>query len=86
VRHYNQIKNITVAVLVGFIYRQYIVPGIPVLDKLFALAFVCWAALGFLDYLDAKKIAKVRARRKEKGKNEMSASADSQMHSRKSSI
>lgn len=65
-RHYNQIKNVTVAVLVGFIYYHYIVPGIPLLDKLFALAFVCWAVLVFLDYLDAKKRAKVRTRRKEK--------------------
>lgn len=63
-KHYNRIKNLILAGLVGFIYYKYIVPSIPVLDKLFALAFVCMSALSLLEDLDAKRRAKVRAKRK----------------------
>ena len=63
-KHYNRIKNLILASLVGFIYYKYVVPSIPVLDKLFALAFVCMVAYDIMETLDAKKRAKVRARRK----------------------
>ena len=63
-KYYNRIKNLILAGLVGFIYYKYIVPSIPVLDKLFALAFVCTSVLYIMEELDAKKRAKVRARRK----------------------
>lgn len=63
-KHYNRIKNLILAGMVGFIYYKYIVPSIPVLDELFALAFVILWVLAELEDLDAKKKAKVRARRK----------------------
>lgn len=72
-KHYNRIKNLILAGLVGFIYYNYIVPNIPVLDKLFALAFVCTSVLYIMEELDAKRRAKVRARRKER--QEMTKSA-----------
>lgn len=72
-KHYNRIKNIILTYLVGFIYYKYIVPSIPVLDKLFALAFVCTSLLCIMEELDAKRRAKVRARRKER--QEMTKSA-----------
>ena len=73
VKHYNRIKNLILAGLVGFIYYKYIVPSIPVLDKLFALAFVCTFVLYIMEELDAKRRAKVRARRKERQEMEKSA-------------
>ena len=73
VKHYNRIKNLILAGLVGFIYYKYIVPSIPVLDKLFALAFVCTSVLCIMEELDAKRRAKVRARRKERQEMEKSA-------------
>ena len=63
-KYYNRIKNLILAGLVGFIYYKYIVPSIPVLDKLLALAFVCMWVLAHLEHWDEKKKAKVRARRK----------------------
>lgn len=63
-KHYNRIKNLFLAALVGFIYYKYIVPSVPVLDKLFALAFVCTSVLYIMEELDAKRRAKVRAKRK----------------------
>ncbi len=71
-KYYNRIKNLILAGLVGFIYYKYIVPTIPILDKLFALAFVCMFVLCVMEDLDAKKKAKVRARRK---RQEMEKSA-----------
>jgi hypothetical protein len=62
-KYYNRIKNLALAFLVGFIYYKYIVPSIPVLDKLFALVYVCTMVLYLLENLDAKKRAKVRAKR-----------------------
>ena len=62
-KYYNRIKNLILAGLVGFIYYKYIVPSIPVLDKLFALAFVCTSVLCIMEELDAKRRAKVRAKR-----------------------
>lgn len=73
-KYYNRIKNLVLAFLVGFIYYKYIVPSIPVLDKLFALAFVCTSVLCIMEELDAKRRAKVRARRKERQEMEKSAS------------
>lgn len=67
-KHYNRIKNLILAGMVGFIYYKYIVPSIPVLDKLFALAFVCTFVLYIMEDLDAKKRVKVRARRKKRQK------------------
>lgn len=58
-KHYNRIKNLILAGLVGFIYYKYIVPSIPVLDKLLALAFVCMVVYDIMETLDAKKKAKV---------------------------
>ena len=72
-KYYNRIKNLILAGLVGFIYYKYIVPSIPVLDKLFALAFVCTFVLYIMEELDAKRRAKVRARRKERQEMEKSA-------------
>ena len=72
-KHYNRIKNLILAGLVGFIYYKYIVPSIPILDKLFALAFVCTSVLYIMEELDAKRRAKVRARRKERQEMEKSA-------------
>ena len=72
-KHYNRIKNLILAGMVGFIYYKYIVPSIPVLDKLFALAFVCTSVLYIMEELDVKKRAKVRARRKERQEMEKSA-------------
>lgn len=71
-KYYNRIKNLILAGLVGFTYYKYIVPTIPILDKLFALAFVCMFVLCVMEDLDAKKKAKVRARRK---RQEMEKSA-----------
>ena len=65
-KYYNRIKNLILAGLVGFIYYKYIVPSVPVLDKLFALAFVCLMVLSITEELDAKRRAKVRARRKKR--------------------
>lgn len=62
-KHYNRIKNLILAFLVGFICHKYIVPSIPVLKELFALAFVCLLVLLVLEYYDTKKKAKVRAKR-----------------------
>lgn len=67
-KHYNRIKNLILAGLVGFIYYKYIVPSIPILDNLFALAFVCTSVLYIMETLDAKKKAKVRARREKRQK------------------
>ena len=72
-KHYNRIKNLILAGLVGFIYYKYIVPSVPVLDKLFALAFVCLMVLSIMEELDGKRRAKVRAKRKAQEK-EKSAS------------
>lgn len=72
-KHYNRIKNLILAGLVGFISHKYIVPSIPVLKEIFALAFVWLTVLLVLEYYDAKKKAKVRARRKER--QEMTKSA-----------
>ena len=72
-KHYNRIKNLILAGLVGFIYYKYIVPSIPVLDKLLPLAFVCMVVYDIMETLDAKRRAKVRARRKER--QEMTKSA-----------
>lgn len=69
-KHYNRIKNLVLAFLVGFIYYKYIVPSIPVLDKLFALAFVCMVVYDIMETLDAKRRAKVRARREKRQENE----------------
>ena len=71
-KHYNRIKNLILAGLVGFIYYKYIVPSTPILDKLLALAFVCMVVYDIMETLDAKKKAKVRARRekRQKMKNE----------------
>lgn len=69
-KYYNRIKNLILAALVGFIYYKYIVPSIPVLDKLFALAFVCMMVLDIMETLDAKRRAKVRARREKRQENE----------------
>ena len=63
-KYYNRIKNLILAGLVGFIYYKYIVPSIPVLDKLLALVFVCMWVLAHLEHWDEKKKAKVQARRK----------------------
>lgn len=71
-KHYNRIKNLILAFLVGFIYYKYIVPSVPILDKLLALAFVCMAVYDIMETLDAKRRAKVRARRK---RQEMEKSA-----------
>jgi hypothetical protein len=73
VKYYNRIKNLILAGLVGFIYYKYIVPSIPILDKLFALAFACTFTLFILEELDAEKKAKVRARREKR--QEMTKSA-----------
>ena len=72
-KYYNRMKNLILAGLVGFIYYKYIVPSIPVLDKLFALAFVCTSVLCIMEELDAKRRSKVRARRKERQEMEKSA-------------
>ena len=72
-KYYNRIKNLALAFLVGFIYYKYIVPSIPILDKLFALAFVCMFVLYVMEELDAKRRAKVRARRKERQEMKKSA-------------
>ena len=72
-KYYNRIKNLILAGLVGFIYHKYIVPSIPVPDKLLALAFVCMVVYDIMETLDAKRRAKVRARRKER--QEMTKSA-----------
>lgn len=71
-KYYNRIKNLILAGLVGFIYYKYIVPSVPVLDKLLALAFVCMVVFDIMETLDAKRRAKVRARRK---RQEMEKSA-----------
>ena len=62
-KYYNRIKNLILAGLVGFIYYKYIVPSVPVLDKLFALAFVCMVVYDIMETLDAKRRAKIRAKR-----------------------
>lgn len=67
-KHYNHIKNLILALLVGFVYYKYIVPSVPVLEKLFALAFVCMMVLSIMETLDAKRRAKVRARREKRQK------------------
>ena len=72
-KYYNRIKNLILAGLVGFIYYKYIVPSIPILDKLFALAFVCMFVLYVMEELDTKRRAKVRARRKKRQEMEKSA-------------
>lgn len=72
-KYYNRIKNLILAGLVGFIYYKYMVPSVPVLDKLFALAFVCLMVLSIMEELDGKRRAKVRAKRKAQEK-EKSAS------------
>ena len=61
-KHYNRIKNLILAFLAGFIYYKYIVPSVPVLDKLFALAFVCMMVFDIMETLDAKKRAKERGK------------------------
>lgn len=72
-KHYNHIKNLILALLVGFVYYKYIVPSVPVLEKLFALAFVCMMVLSIMETLDAKRRARIRARRKENQEIEKSA-------------
>ena len=72
-KRYNRIKNIILTFLVGFIYQNYIVPSVPVLNKLFALAFVCAMVMVLLEYLDAKKKAKVKAKREKRQETEKSA-------------
>lgn len=67
-KYYNRIKNLILAGLVGFIYYKYIVPSVPVLDKLFALAFVCAAVLSIMEEFDSKRRAKVRTKRKAREK------------------
>ena len=63
-KYYNRIKNLILAGLVRFVYYKYIVQSVPVLDKLFALAFVCLMVLSIMEELDGKRRAKVRAKRK----------------------
>ena len=63
--HYNRIKNIILAFLVGFIYYKYIVPSIPFLKELFALAFVCVMMYATLESLDEKVRAKRKAIKKD---------------------
>ncbi len=65
-KHYNRIKNLILAGLVGFIYSKYILSSVPILDKLLAIAFVCMVVFDIMETLDAKRRAKVRARRKER--------------------
>lgn len=62
-KHYNRIKNMVIALLIGFVYYKYIVPNVPVLNKLFAIAFVCAFALAVLERLDEAKKARIRAKR-----------------------
>lgn len=75
-KHYNKIKNLIIAGMVGFIVYNYILPHIPVLTDLLAVGFVVCAVLAFLGYLDAKKKAKIKEKRELKAKrdeNEKSA-------------
>lgn len=65
-KYYNRFKNLILAGLVGFIYYKYIVPSVPILNKLLALAFVCTFVFDILETLDIKKRAKMRARREER--------------------
>ncbi len=70
-RKYLMIKNVVLAGLVGFIYYKYIVPSTPVMNKVFAVAFVCAMVLSVAENLDEKKITKIRAKRKaHENKNE----------------
>ncbi len=70
-RKYLMIKNAILAGLVGFVYCKYIVPSIPVLNKLFAVAFVCAMVLSIAENLDEKQRGKIRAKRKAReNKNE----------------
>lgn len=72
-KRYIRIKNLIIALLVGFIYHNYIVPSVPFLTELFGLAYVCTMTLAILEYLDGRKKAKIEARRKERQEKKKSA-------------
>ncbi len=67
-RYYNRIKNIILAGFAGAIYIKYIVPNVPVLNKFFAVVFVCAMTLSVVEDLDEKNRAKIRAKREARKK------------------